>query len=223
MFEIKQVKNALDQNLIDILIKDFEQGANQNLPGRRFNTNLNLAIDLLTPILKTFLPGNWIIDGGNYFETVRPYRLHVDTGKEQIKNLYYNIVIPLQLWTNNYDPNLNKLIITNQTWTGDAAFFVKGDTSSDEYNKCITDYKDVGNLSKINDKNLIELCPHLNPENLQGFSIRQSIVWEPGDIIMFPRKLIHLTSDWRLAGVYKKLGLSLFTSYKHPGSVLSSF
>jgi hypothetical protein len=223
MFEIKVYKNVLDLDFINLLIKDFQENANEKLPGRKFHTDLNFAKKILIPILKILLPENWIIDGGNYFETVRPYRLHVDTGKEQIKNLYYNIVIPLQLWTNNYDPNLNKLIITNQTWNDDAAFFVKGDISQNEYNKCVTDYSKVKNLTDSYDSNLLSLCPHLNPENLYGFTIKSMIEWQPGDIIFFPRNHIHLTSDWRLAGVYKKLGLSLFTSYKHPGSVLSSF
>jgi len=214
MFDIKVVTNVISSNLLEMLYCDFENSVNQVLPGRRFNTNLGYAKKILLPIIKEYLPGDWIVDGGNYFETTRPYRLHCDTGKDQIKKLYYNIVIPIKLWANNYNPNLNKLIITNQTWTDDAAFFVKGDNSKDEYNKCITEYDNVGNLSNSTDKLLIDLCPHLNVENLLGFNIKDSVNWNPGDMILFKRHFIHTTSDWRLSGVYKKLGLSFFTSYK---------
>jgi hypothetical protein len=216
MFNIKLCKNVIPGELVEELVNDFTTNCDQLLPGRRFYTNIEYAKKLVVPIIKNHLPGDWVVDGGNYFETVRPYRLHCDSGKDPVKRLYYNIVIPLKLWATNYRPELNKLIVTNQTWNGDAAFFIKGDVGQNEYNICVTDYEDVGNLSSESDSELMRLCPHLNPQNLDGMSMMETIDWVPGDIMIFRRNLIHTTSDWRSAGVTQKLGLSLFTSYNTP-------
>jgi len=212
MFETKICKQVLDQQVLEFLKKDFLTNCTHVYPGRKFNTNVSMATEALLPELKKHLPGDWIVDGGNYFDTVIPYRMHCDSGKN-LNNLWYNIVIPLQLWTaTEYDRNLNKLIVTNQTWNQDAAFFVKGNQSTDEYNTCVTDYSTVGNLENGTDENLVKLCSHLNPTNLEGLTVKAMFDWEPGDVIIFKRNLIHGTSNWKRAGVFKKLGLSLFTS-----------
>ena len=212
MNSVFRLTNVLDKEILQELINDFQENCTNTYPGRRFNVDINYAVKILNPILKYSLPKNWIVDGGNYFETVVPYRLHCDTGKDRTKKLYYNIVIPLKLWYEDYNPNLNKLIITDQIWNGDAAFFVKGDNALPEYNICITDYEQVENKIEGIDNTLLELCTHLNPRNLEGFSIKKVIDWVPGDIIFFRRHYIHTTSNWRSAGVSQKLGLSLFTS-----------
>jgi len=218
MFKTKLCKNVLSTDILNQLIADFATKSNTDFEGRNFNTDIEFATDLLMPILKTFLPGEWKVDGGNYFETTLPYRMHCDSGKETNKQLYYNIVIPLKLWADNYQPSLNKLIVTNQTWSGDAAFFVKGNKqATPEYNTCVTDYSDVGNLSIGVDPQLKELCSHLSARNLDGLTANSIVDWAPGDIILFQRNLIHSSSNWHNAGVTKKLGLSLFTSYlDHP-------
>jgi hypothetical protein len=219
MFDTKLCKNVVPNKILNALIADFENGCDQSLIYRRFNVKLEQAKELLIPIIKDHLPGDWTIDGGNYFETNRPYRLHCDSGKEINKRLYYNIVIPIKLQADNYNSDLNKLIVTNQTWQGDAAFFIKGDVGQPEYNICVTDYKDVGNLSSGFDQYLLKSCSHLNPKNLEGFTTKAALEWSPGDIILFKRNLIHVTSNWSQAGVVQKLGLSFFTSYNDPGSI----
>lgn len=210
-FEIQCFKNILPQSLLDELINDFYKNCNNTYIGRRFNFNLEYAKSLLIPILTNLLPGQWNIDSGNYFETKFPYRLHCDSGRDRTKKLYYNIVIPLKLWFENYTPELNKFIVTEQKWYGDAAFFVKGDQAKNEYNICITEYDQVENKISGIDNNLLYYCDHLNPQNIEGFSIKSIIDWVPGDIIFFPRNYIHVTSNWKKAGVDMKLGLSFFT------------
>lgn len=212
MFETKICKHVLDHATLEFLKKDFQTNCVDVPPGRKFNTNISNAVETLMPELKKHLLGDWIVDGGNYFETTIPYRMHCDSGKGNT-NIWYNIVIPLQLWTaSEYNKELNKLIVTNQVWNNDAAFFVKGDASKDEYNTCVTDYSNVSNLATGTSAELVERCSHLNPANLEGLTIKAAIDWEPGDIIIFKRNLIHGTSNWKQAGVFKKLGLSLFTS-----------
>lgn len=214
MFKTKLCKNVLSADILNQLIADFAKNADEPLAGRNFNTDTQFAIELLTPILKTHLPGEWIVDGGNYFKTVLPYRMHCDSGKDTVKRLYYNVVIPLQVYAKDYNPDRNKLIVTNQTWSGDAAFFVKGNRNpTPEYNICVTDYSEVGNLSTGVNPQLADLCSHLSKANLEGLTINSAVDWTPGDIILFQRNLIHASSNWPTAGVTKKLGLSLFTSY----------
>jgi hypothetical protein len=219
LFDVKRFSNLISLDLLNQLKEDFYKNCTNTWPGRRFYSDLTIAQNLLQPILQELLPGDWIVDGGNYFETDRPYRLHCDSGKHSPKHLYYNIVIPIEFWADQYNEELNKLIITDQKWYGDAAFFVKGDISKNEYNICITDYDEVENLQLGFDKELIAHCDHLNQQNLEGFSVKSIVSWNPGDIILFKRNFIHVTSNWKRAGVHKKLGLSLFTSYNIPGSI----
>jgi hypothetical protein len=214
MFDVKVCSQVIDPSLLNALIEDFESGPDKHIVGRRFKVDTQQAQSLLATMLSELLPGRWVIDGGNYFETVFPYRLHVDTGQAPVKKLHYNVVIPLKLWTQDYQPQHNKLIITDQTWQGDAAFFVRGDPGAvSEYNICVRDYDTVGNLGQGIDPQLAGLCSHLNPQSLWGFTVKQTVDWRPGDVIIFRRHYIHTTSNWRdLAGVKMKLGLSLFTS-----------
>lgn len=218
MFESKVVKNAISKDMLQKLKQDFLSNTDVHWEGRRFNTNIEFAKELLIPVITPYLQGSWVIDGGNYFETTVPYRLHCDSGKG-LSNLWYNIVIPLEFTSTEYNAEYNKLIVTNQTWNGDAAFFVKGAKTDNEYNASITDYSNVGNLATGIDSKLKSLCTHLPLQQLDGFTIKSIIDWEPGDIILFKRNLIHVTSNWHKAGVTKKLGLSFFTSYLEPGSV----
>lgn len=215
MDDVIVISGGITPQMLELLITDFYNGEHKILPGRKFKLDTEYAKSTLMSVLKTHLPGDWFVDGGNYFETEVPYRLHCDSGKLPVKKLYYNIVIPLKLWGNNINSDLNKFIITNQRWRGDAAFFVMGDPGAvNEYNTCVRDYGDIDGIGTGIDQKLLELCGHLNPENLTGFTINKSISWVPGDIILFKRELIHTTSNWRSAGVTKKLGLSLFTSYR---------
>jgi len=51
------------------------------------------------------------------------------------------------------------------------------------------------------------------PQWMEGFSIESSCDWVPGDVIVFDCVRLHCASNFLDNGIYKKIGLSLFTSY----------
>ncbi len=190
-------------------------------PGRSFGLDLGPALEIVSPIIDNVLgSGTWEVAGGNFFETSTGYRVHADTGKEGPDRVWQTFVFPLAFEAKpDVLPSLDKvrLLILNQTWKGDAAFFLRGSPDEpNEYNIVVRDYKDVGNRDDAGtiDGILLEQCPHLNPSNFVGLSVDKSIQWIPGVPITFPRDRLHVSSAFPRQGVAKKLGLSIFTSRK---------
>jgi hypothetical protein len=217
--------SKLDQSTVDYLINAFETNSLiQEYPGRRFALDLNPVLDVITPIIDSVLgKDTWNVTGGNFFETDTGYRVHADTGKEGPEKVWQTFVFPLryELKPSVTKPVLdkNRLVILNQTWSGPAAFFMRGeDIEPNEYNIVVRNYEaeGVGNLDDIGtiDGQLLELCPHLKTSNFAGLTVDQSFVWTPGVPITFPRNRLHVSSAFPRLGIKKKLGLSIFTSAK---------
>jgi len=204
------------------LIACFENNNQlQEYPGRRFGLDLGPALEIVGPIIDNVLgQGEWEIAGGNFFETSTGYRVHADTGKEGPEHVWQTFVFPLAFEfraTGPRRPNNVKLLILNQTWSGDAAFFLRGSPDEpNEYNIVVRDYKDVGFKDDDGtiDGVLLEHCPHLNPSNFVGLSVDKVFTWIPGVPITFPRNRLHVSSAFPRQGIAKKLGLSIFTSKK---------
>jgi hypothetical protein len=209
-----------DQRLA--LISCFENNRQlQEYPGRRFALDLAPAMEIVKPIIDGVLgTDTWELAGGNFFETETGYRVHADTGKEGPDKVLQTFVFPLSITPKpNVIPNYEKVrfLVLNQTWSGDAAFFLRGSHDDpSEYNIVVKNYKEVGNRDDEGtiDGMLIQQCPHLNPSNFVGLSVDKSFQWIPGVPITFPRNRLHVSSAFPRQGVAKKLGLSIFTSKK---------
>lgn len=208
-----------DQRLA--LISCFENNTQmQEYPGRRFALDLGPAMEIVKPIIDGVLgEGTWEVTGGNFFETSTGYRVHADTGKDGPEKVLQTFVFPLSMEFREgvtTRPERVRLLILNQTWDGDAAFFLRGSPDEpNEYNIVVKDYKDVGNLDVgTYDGLLLETCPHLNPSNFLGLTVDKNLQWVPGVPMTFPRNRLHVSSAFPRQGVAKKLGLSIFTSKK---------
>lgn len=190
-------------------------------PGRAFALDLGPALEIIRPILNSVLgEDTWDVTGGNFFETNTGYRVHADTGKDGSEKVWQTFVFPLSMEAKpNVQPNLEqvRLLILNQTWDGNAAFFLRGSPDEpNEYNIVVKNYSTVGNRDDDGtiDGMLLEQCPHLNPSNFVGLSVDQSFQWIPGVPITFPRNRLHVSSAFPRQGILKKTGLSIFTSRK---------
>jgi hypothetical protein len=206
-----------DQRLA--LIACFENNTQlQEYPGRRFALDLGPAMEIVKPIINSVLgEGTWEVAGGNFFETSTGYRVHADTGKDGPERVLQTFVFPLSMtFKENIEPHPERvrLLILNQTWAGDAAFFLRGSPDEpEEYNIVVKDYKDVGELDAGTfDDILLKTCPHLSPSNFLGLTVDKNFQWIPGVPITFPRNRLHVSSAFPRQGVAKKLGLSIFTS-----------
>ena len=188
-------------------------------PGRCFGLDIGPALEIVAPIIDSVLgAGTWESAGGNFFETDTGYRVHADTGKEGPDRVLQTFVFPLSITAKpNVVPNLERVrfLVLNQTWSGDAAFFLRGSPDEpSEYNIVVKDYRDVGNRDDDStiDGVLINECPHLLPSNFVGLSVDKNFQWIPGIPMTFPRNRLHVSSAFPRQGVAKKLGLSIFTS-----------
>lgn len=201
------------------LIDCFENNSQlQILPQRKFALDLGPALEIVKPIIDNVLgQGGWEVTGGNFFETETGYRVHADTGKDGPERVLQTFVFPLRQELRTDIPvrlERNRFMVLHQTWTGDAAFFLRGeDVEPNEYNQVITDYKDVGNLDPGTlDGLLLEYCPHLDSRNFVGLTVDKHWQWIPGIPMTFPRNRLHVSSAFPRNGIKRKLGLSIFTS-----------
>jgi len=202
------------------LIDCFENNSQlQILPQRKFAIDLAPALEIVKPIIDVVLGADtWEVTGGNFFETETGYRVHADTGKAGPEHVLQTFVFPLRQELRTDIPvrlERNRFLVLNQTWAGDAAFFLRGETvEPNEYNQVITDYQDVGNLDDIEtiDGILLEYCPHLNIKNFAGLTVDKHWQWTPGVPMTFPRNRLHVSSAFPRNGIKRKLGLSIFTS-----------
>jgi len=208
-----------DQRLA--LISCFEDNTQlQEYPGRRFALDLAPTMEIVQPIIDGVLgAGTWEVTGGNFFETSTGYRVHADTGKDGPERVLQTFVFPLSMmFKENVEPHPERvrLLILNQTWSGNAAFFLRGSPDEpEEYNVVIKDYQNVGELDEGTfDDILLKTCPHLSPSNFLGLTVDKNFQWIPGVPITFPRNRLHVSSAFPRQGVAKKLGLSIFTSKK---------
>jgi hypothetical protein len=182
--------------------------------GRVRGHDIHSALKLVHPIVDNLLgKDNWRLEGGIFFETIYGYRVHVDTEKSGPNRVWQTIVFPLrQTLTPESQIENNRLIIFNQTWNKDAAFFLKGSPDDPkEYNNVIKDYKDVqGIVPDYIDPYVEQLCPHLNRTNFEGLTVDKTFQWTPGIPMTFPRNRLHASSAFHRFGITNKLGLSLF-------------
>ena len=217
-----QVLAPLSAEQLAQLIDEFDNNQQmQTLPGRRFGLDIAGAVEIVTPVINAVLgKGTWRVAGGNFFETETGYRVHADTGKEGPEDVWQTFVFPLRQELRDDIPvrlERNRLLVLNQTWSGDAAFFLRGeDTEPNEYNRVVRDYwaEGVGNLDDESslDGLLLDYCPHLKPSNFAGLTVDQHFQWTPGVPMTFPRNRLHVSSAFPRNGIRRKLGLSIFTS-----------
>jgi hypothetical protein len=195
-------------------LKDYDPNSYAQYKGRYFSNLTPKVLEIITPIIdKELGEGTWKIDSGNFFDTKVPYRIHTDTGLPDVSP-WKTFVFPLKVFAGtDYDPSKNALYVLNQRWYGPAAFFVKGSTDvEEEYNKVVTDYRDVAELCTGFDEDLVADCSHLPRSNFEGLTVKQRFDWKPGNVLVFDRRHLHVASNFLRAGAHGKIGLSVFTS-----------
>jgi len=216
-----QALSPLSEDQRIALIECFKNNTMlKEYPGRAFALDLGPALEIVNPIINNVLGiDTWECTGGNFFLTNTGYRVHADTGKDGPDKVLQTFVFPLEMtFKEGETPQLdkNKFIVLNQTWSGDAAFFLRGSPDEpNEYNIVVKDYSTVGNLEEgTMDGWLLDNCPHLNPSNFYGLTVDKMFQWTPGVPMTFPRNRLHVNTPFPRHGIANKLGLSIFTSKK---------
>ena len=156
--------------------------------------------------------------GGNFFEADKPYVIHNDVDYRHDIMPAKCLVIPLQRFYHE-DAVMNdtdaQFHIFDQMFFHAPVKCFKGSTDIPNfYNWPLYDYKDVYGLHEDNRKpDINTMFDEKYPQWMEGFSIESSCDWVPGDVIVFDCVRLHCASNFLDNGIYKKIGLSLFTSY----------
>lgn len=168
---------------------------------------------------KNNLKHDFVMHGGNYFQTNIPFFVHTDTGKEEVSNLlpYKNIVVPLTQSTKDHPCYT---VIFKQRWYGQASMFWKGPMfkkAKTDYNHKIEDYSHLerytGDNISINE--YTRFLTHLPYNNLHGLSIESVHEWNVGDIIVFDCTQLHSSNDFTVSdNTTPKFALSYFCRLK---------
>ena len=219
----KVFENVLNDSDLEFLLDQELNNKNQKvLPHRLFGLDTSASQEYLKEKLATILKYPFKVTGGNFFRTEIPYRLHADTGIDELAKLYRIVVFPLQIVTNGqeYREEFNSLTIMNQRWYNQAAFFMKGeedkfDVKKAEYNQPVSDYSLATDIASspfpLDTFNL--KFDHLQYKNFDGFSELFCAPWRVGNAITFDRSNIHTASNFIKANVKTKIGLTFFTEY----------
>jgi hypothetical protein len=175
---------------------------------------INEGDDVIDNILESLRTefGNFKVRTAHYFDVSTPHIVHVDDDFNY-SNSYKAFTIPLL--TEGADCNLAKLIFFDQYYYGGPAKFIRNGPANkvEYYNKNLYEYTDVENLvdTVIPNTIKIKMLSHLKDKWLEGLSIHTCFPWTIGSIIAFDSLRIHCSSNFKNAGIKRKIGLSIFT------------
>ena len=150
---------------------------------------------------------------GMFFDVTVPHIIHNDDGYDYpLTYVAFNIPVFIEGFTDNYP----ELMFFDQLYLdGPVKLFNKEEHIETHYNQCIYEYSKV--LNKTNegiDPVYRKKISHLKDTWLEGLSINSAFKWKPGNSIVFNPCRLHCASDFRLFGIKRKLGISIFTKLK---------
>lgn len=210
-----QLHNVLDTKKIDFLLNYYyaQEKIEKNTGPKvvYVKEGDNVIDDILVQLRKDF--GNFKVRACHFFDVENPHILHIDDGKD-LPNTYKAFTIPL--WVESGDCDKIKLVMFDQYYYGGPVKFFKEEVFEEEvifYNTHLYEYTDVENLVNTNIPNTIKtkMLSHLKDKWLEGLSVHSCFSWTIGSIIAFDSLRIHCSSNFKNAGIKRKIGLSIFT------------
>ena len=155
---------------------------------------------------------NFKVRSAHFFEVTEPHILHIDDGKD-LPNAYKAFTIPL--YTEGAHCSAAKLVMFDQYYYGGPVKFMQGGPvqKKNYYNTHLYEYSKVENT---NNKGISQTfknvyLSHLRDNWLNGLSVQAYFPWDIGSVICFDSLQIHSASNFKTAGITKKIGLSIFT------------
>lgn len=139
---------------------------------------------------------------GIFHESFNPIKLHVDTGKDENKIIYKQVLIPLT--------DTGDTILFEPRWYGPSASFTineKEIKNNSGYNLRTNDHIGISDFDKNFYKKYLN---HENYENLRGLNVKKIYNWKLGEVFIFDRTFLHCASDLKKP----KIGLTIFFNKK---------
>ena len=140
---------------------------------------------------------------GIFHESFNPIKIHVDTGRDESKIIYKQILIPLS--------NTGETVLFEPRWYGQSATFtIKKEEIENNigYNLRTNDHIGDFDFDKDFHKKYLN---HENYKNLQGLTVKKLYKWKLGEAFIFDRTFVHCASDLKKP----KLGLTMFFNKKN--------
>jgi hypothetical protein len=209
-----QLWNVVTQQEINDLLNHYHSSDNvieKSTGPKVLKINLDEGlIDNIVEKLK-YTYGDFTVRNAHIFDVSKPHIIHNDDDFDY-PQVYKGFVVPLYV---NGPQNKTKFFVFDQYYYGGPAKFVNGLDTTDlpiHYNEFITDYTNVEgtNDNGIHGQLLKELT-HLQPEWLEGLSVRCYFPWTIGSVISFDCCNLHSAGDFTIHGIKSKIGLSIFT------------
>jgi len=214
--EPQQILNYLNSSDIKYLVELFKNSSkkiNSNILSHISIKGTDYADQLVERLKKDF--GDFTLRSATIWEATEPHNIH-NNDRLETGNPHLGFVFPLY-HEGGVDTDA-KLIFLRQYYYNGAAKFYGGETEEREvyYNQLITDYKDVkykenGMWSTTNKSFKEKYLPQIKDRWLEGLSLHTAFPWAVGSMMKFDVCRLHVASDFRKAGIKRKIGMALFT------------
>lgn len=171
-------------------------------------TNKNMDDFLINKI--QLVIQNWEIDNmyskenalGIFHESFNPIKLHVDTGRDENKIIYKQILIPLS--------DTGDTILFEPRWYGQSASFtIKKEEIENNTGYNLRTNEHIGNFDFDKDFHK-KYLNHEDYKNLEGLNVKEVYKWKLGEAFIFDRTFLHCASDLKKP----KTGLTIFLTKK---------
>ena len=209
-------KNIVSQGFIDYLLNQFQKS--DKIDKKTGPVVMNYSPDRdgykewFEPVQKFVdkLIGESLVWGSNIFRAEYPHIVHNDDYHEKVYDIFKTVVIPLEI------SKPTNFIVFDQYYLDGPVKCFKGwkDVPDSYYNKSLTDYSDIFNITdKPFDKQIYnEYLTHVPYESLHGLTVESIIRWQPGDAITFDMGKLHSATNFAEHGIDYKIGYSIFTA-----------
>ena len=210
-------KGVVNQGFIDYLLNQFHNSQdkvekNTGPVVMNYSPDRNGHEEWFEPVQKFVddLIGESLVWGSNIFRVERPHIIHNDDYEEKIYDIFKTVVIPLEI------SKPTNFVVFDQYYLDGPIKCFKGYPNTPEtyYNKSLTDYSDIINVTDepFNVEIHKEYLNHIPYKALHGLTVEEIVRWQPGDAITFDMGKLHSGTNFIEHGIDYKIGYSIFTA-----------
>jgi hypothetical protein len=209
-------KDIVNQGFIDYLLNQFHNSKhiekNTGPVVMNYSPDREGLQEWFAPVQRFVdnLIGESLVWGSNIYKVDYPHIVHNDDYHEKIYDIYKTVVLPLEV------SKPTNFVVFDQYYLDGPVKCFRGwkDVPETYYNKSLTDYSDIVNITDepFNKQIYNEYLTHVPYESLHGLTVESIVRWQPGDAITFDMGKLHSAVDFKAQDIDYKIGYSIFTA-----------
>ena len=209
-------KDIVNQGFIDYLLNQFNSAEhiekNTGPVVMNYSPDREGLQEWFAPVQRFVdnLIGESLVWGSNIFRVEQPHIVHNDDYHEKVYDIFKTVVIPLEI------SKPTNFVVFDQYYLDGPVKCFRGwkDVPETYYNKSLTDYSDIVNITDepFNKQIYNEYLTHVPYESLHGLTVESIVRWQPGDAITFDMGKLHSAVDFKAQDIDYKIGYSIFTA-----------